>query len=163
MAARPKIISQATPKPLVSPVLLALPVVSAIASGTSLFLRKVGLNMGVSPAFAALITSIPAWLVYSGWLVVRSPNALGALQNLSSPALLGSGVAGSIGIVLWYMGINVAPLSQIAPLGALVPIFALSLNFLFYRSGETFSMGVVCGTLLSVIGVGLIAYNSVSQ
>ena len=159
---RPKVISQVGSRQDISPAFLALAVISAVASGSSLFLRKVGMNLGVSPGLAAFFTSIPAWLVYTGWLVVHHPSTFKGWQRFSSLELLGSGVAGSFGMVLWYTGIDVAQLSVFAPLGALIPVFALLVNFFLYREQETFSLPVVCGTFLSMAGAGLIAYSSQS-
>ena len=134
--------------------------VAAIAYGTSLILRKRGLSAGASPQMAALITSVPAWVVYTTWfLVTRNKEVLRPALFRSKP-LIASGLFGGAAMMLWYLSISAAPISLIAPLGATAPVFALLLNFLFFRSENLINTAIVLGTIISAVGVAIIAFQA---
>ncbi|MDZ7264544.1 MAG: EamA family transporter [candidate division KSB1 bacterium] len=136
------------------PQLLAL--FTAIAWGVGSYFEKKGLLMGnLSPQVGITIRTFVALIILS---LVSYPQWK-TIPNAGPKALLylviGGGVlAGSVGLLLFYMAIKGAPLSRVLPIAFTSPLFGALLGFVL--ASEPITIKTVLGILLTVGGIVLL-------
>src|ERR1700761_9605704 len=110
----------------------------------------------VTTAAGATAVVLAALLIGLAGLGGHGP---GALTSLAGPAGLGwgalAGVTGGIGLLLFYLGFSVAPMSVVAPVSALASTL-LPLGVALGQ-GERLGPGVIAGGALCLIAVVLIS------
>lgn len=133
------------------PELLAL--LTAIAWGVGGFFEKKGLHLGnLSPQMGITIRTAVALII----LAVVSFPEWKTLPQASPKALLmmvigGGVVAGSVGMLCYYMAIKGAPLTKVMPIAFTSPLFGALMGVIF--NGEPLSIKTVAGMLLTVAGI----------
>jgi uncharacterized membrane protein len=69
---------------------------------------------------------------------------------------IAAGIAENVSVFLVVVALSMGPVSVVAPLQNVTPIFVLLLSVIFLRGIETLNARVVAGTLLIVLGAWLI-------
>ncbi len=133
------------------PQLFAL--MTAAAWGIGGYFEKKGLHLGgLSPQVGISVRTAVALVVLG---LIAAPQ-LKTLSGAGTPALLymvldGGLLAGSIGMLCFYMAIKGAPLSQVMPIAFTAPMFGAMAAVIF--GGEPMSLRLVTGTALTVAGI----------
>ena len=137
------------------PVLLVLPMLSAVCFGVVAVLRKIGLGgMAPLPGFAVNVTA--AMIAYLAYLVASRQTSVMACRGRSLVYFVLAGVAENLSVFLLIAALSLGSVSVVAPLSSVSPIFVLVLSFFFLRGIEILNRRIVLGTMLIVTGVYLI-------
>jgi uncharacterized membrane protein len=137
------------------PMLLVLPMLSAVCFGVVAVLRKIGLSgMAPLPGFAVNVTA--ALIAYVAYLVASRQTSVMACRGRSLVYFILAGVAENLSVFLLVAALSFGAVSIVAPLSSVSPIFVLVLSFFFLRGIEILNRRIVLGTVLIVTGVYLI-------
>lgn len=126
---------------------------TAIAWGVGGYFEKKGLHMGnLSPQLGITIRTLVALIVlglvsFSEWKTIASagPKALMYM-------IIGGGiVAGSVGMLCFYMAIKGAPLGEVMPIAFTSPLFGALMGLLY--GGEPIELKTIIGMALTVSGI----------
>lgn len=133
------------------PQLLAL--LTAIAWGVGGYFEKKGLYMGnLSPQVGITIRTAVALIVlgvvsYPKWKQIPAAGSKALLYMV-----IGGGVvAGSIGMLCYYLAIKGAPLGKVMPIAFTSPLFGVLMGL--FLGGETFTLKTAIGILLTIGGI----------
>jgi bacterial/archaeal transporter family protein len=133
------------------PQLFAL--LTAIAWGVGGYFEKKGLHLGnLSPQVGITLRTAVALVILG---VVSFPEWK-QIPAAGSKALLymvigGGIVAGSVGMLCYYMAIKGAPLGKVMPIAFTSPLFGALMGL--WLGGETFTMKTGLGMVLTVAGI----------
>lgn len=136
------------------PQLFAL--LTAFAWGVGGYFEKKGLHLGnLSPQMGiALRTAIAlvvlACVSFPEWRTVPQAGP----RALTYMVIGGGVVAGSVGMLCFYVAIKGAPLSRVMPIAFTAPLFGALMGLLF--GGETLTLKTALGMLLTVSGIILL-------
>ena len=136
------------------PQLFAL--LTAIAWGVGGYFEKKGLHLGnLSPEMGITIRTAVALVV----LALVSFPQIKTLPQAGPKALLymiigGGIVAGSAGMLCYYMAIKGAPLTKVMPIAFTSPLFGALMGIIF--GGEPLTFKTVAGMALTVGGIVLL-------
>jgi len=126
---------------------------TAMAWGIGGYFEKKGLHLGnLSPQMGITIRTAVALVI----LAAVSFPQWKSLPQAGSKALLmmvigGGVVAGSLGMLSFYMAIKGAPLSRVMPIAFTSPLFGALMGILL--GGEPLTWKTILGTLLTVAGI----------
>ncbi len=126
---------------------------TAIAWGIGGYFEKKGLHLGnLSPQMGITIRTAVALVI----LATVSFPQWKSLPQASSKALLmmvigGGVIAGSLGMLSFYMAIKGAPLSRVMPIAFTSPLFGALMGVLL--GGEPLTWKTILGTILTVAGI----------
>lgn len=133
------------------PQLLAL--LTAIAWGVGGYFEKKGLHMGnLSPQVGITIRTAVALVVlgvvsFQEWKQIPAAGTKAVLYMV-----IGGGVvAGSIGMLCYYLAIKGAPLGKVMPIAFTSPLFGVLMGLIL--GGEPFSWKTAIGILLTIGGI----------
>jgi uncharacterized membrane protein len=139
----------------VTPIQLALPVLSAVCFGVVAVLRKLGLSdTGVVVGSAINITT--ALVAFTAFLIASGRPEVMVCRGRSLAHFVAAGLTENLGVFMNVMALSLGTVSVVTPLYGTAPIFVLFLAPFFLRDVETLSVRIVAGTLLIVLGVYLI-------
>lgn len=133
------------------PQLFAL--LTALAWGVGGYFEKKGLHMGnLSPQIGITIRTAIALLIlatvsYPEWKTITqaSPKALMYM-------IIGGGVvAGSVGMLCFYMAIKGAPLGEVMPIAFTAPLFGALMGI--FLGGEPIELKTLIGMGLTISGI----------
>ncbi|MDZ7333582.1 MAG: EamA family transporter [candidate division KSB1 bacterium] len=136
------------------PQLFAL--LTAIAWGVGGYFEKKGLHLGhLTPQVGITIRTLVALVIlslvsYPQWKMIpqAGPKALIYM-------IIGGGViAGSLGMLFFYMAIKGAPLSRVMPIAFTSPLFGALMGFML--AGEPVTLTSILGLLMTVGGIVLL-------
>ncbi len=126
---------------------------TAIAWGVGGYFEKKGLHLGnLSPQMGITIRTLVALLIlaavsYPQWRSVSQAGTKALLYMV-----IGGGImAGSVGMLCYYIAIKGAPLGRVMPIAFTSPLFGALMGILF--SGEPITIKTVLGTALTVGGI----------
>jgi uncharacterized membrane protein len=134
---------------------LWFPVGASLAYGISVVFRKVGIDLGTDAVTASAVTTTASWLVVTLFVTLRWQWQSIRCTGFELGYLAAAGVLSSLGPVFFYLALQNGELIVVAPLAATTPLFVLLATWVLSREGELFSRTVLTGTLVTVIGVGL--------
>lgn len=126
---------------------------TAIAWGVGGYFEKKGLHLGnLSPQLGITIRTAVALLVlglvsYPEWKTISqaSPRALTYM-------IIGGGiVAGSVGMLCFYIAIKGAPLGEVMPIAFTSPLFGAMMGMLI--GGEPIELKTIIGMALTISGI----------
>jgi bacterial/archaeal transporter family protein len=133
------------------PQLFAL--LTAIAWGVGGYFEKKGLHLGnLSPQVGITIRTAIALIVlgvvsYPEWKQIPSAGTKALLYMV-----IGGGVvAGSIGMLCYYLAIKGAPLGKVMPIAFTSPLFGALMGL--WLGGETFTPKTAIGMLMTIGGI----------
>lgn len=136
------------------PQLFAL--MTAIAWGVGGYFEKKGLHLGNLPpqvgitirtAIALIVLSVAS---YPQWKTIPQAGPKAMMYMI-----IGGGVvAGSVGMLCFYVAIKGAPLSRVMPIAFTSPLFGALMGFIF--GGEPVTTTAVVGMLMTVGGIILL-------
>lgn len=128
-----------------------------VAFGLSPICVKLGLKDSGSPVAAALISYMAATVVLSFSLVKHQKRS--SIAHITSPAAVLFFIAGLLSFVAQlfrYMALSLAPASVVIPIISSAPVFLLFFSFLLNRKLEIFSIPVIIGAVMVVVGTILL-------
>ena len=134
---------------------IVIPLLSAACFGVVSVLRKLGLAQ-IGPVFGSAVNVTPALVGFTAFLLASGRGAIAPARGASLGYFIAAGVAENAAVFLNVVALSVGTVSVVAPLYGTAPIFVLLLSFLFLRGLDALTPRVVIGTLLIVVGVGLI-------
>ncbi|NLF51701.1 MAG: EamA family transporter [Leptolinea sp.] len=133
------------------PQLLAL--FTALAWGVGGYFEKKGLHLGnLSPQVGITIRTAIALIIlgvvsFPEWKQIPAAGTKALLYMV-----IGGGVvAGSVGMLCYYLAIKGAPLGKVMPIAFTSPLFGVLMGLLM--GGETLSFKTVVGMLLTICGI----------
>jgi uncharacterized membrane protein len=139
----------------VTPIQLALPVLSAVCFGVVAVLRKLGLSdTGVVVGSAINVTT--ALVAFTAFLIASGRPEVMVCRGRSLAHFVAAGLTENLGVFMNVMALSLGTVSVVTPLYGTAPIFVLFLAPFFLRDVETLGVRIVAGTLLIVLGVYLI-------
>jgi drug/metabolite transporter, DME family len=139
----------------VTPIQLALPVLSAVCFGVVAVLRKLGLSdTGVVVGSAINVTT--ALVAFTAFLIASGRPEVMVCRGRSLAHFVAAGLTENLGVFMNVVALSLGTVSVVTPLYGTAPIFVLFLAPFFLRDVETLSVRIVAGTLLIVLGVYLI-------
>lgn len=133
------------------PQLFAL--LTAIAWGVGGYFEKKGLHLGkLSPQMGITIRTFIALIVLSIASYPHWKSIVHAGGKALTYMIIGGGVvAGSVGMLCFYMAIKGAPLSKVMPIAFTSPLFGALMGIL--AGGEPITVKNLIGMLLTVGGI----------
>ena len=133
---------------------LVYPLLASLCYGTSLFLRKVGLNLCGSPILGVLFTGGTSWVIIATAIAAsRNYTRFGEVRRKSLLYFL---IAGCSTCVAWYSlfhALHLERVSIVTPIATSYSLLTLPLSYLFLRNMERITRRVVLGTVLVVGGI----------
>lgn len=133
------------------PQLFAL--LTAIAWGVGGYFEKKGLHMGnLSPQVGITIRTAVALVIlgivsYPEWKQIPSAGS----KALVYMVIGGGIVAGSVGMLCYYLAIKGAPLGKVMPIAFTSPLFGVLMGL--WLGGEPLTLKIVLGMVLTVAGI----------
>lgn len=132
---------------------MILALCSAVAWGIWGVCSKLSTNHGVPAASLAFVSSCASFVIITlTYLGQRTPGTLPLPGLLFA---LGSGVAGSIGVLLFSFAIKQGNAAIIVALTAVYPAFTAVLGAIVLH--ETLSLAHIAGVTLIILGITLVA------
>lgn len=133
---------------------LWLPIISAGLYGTSVFLRKLGLNEIQSPILGAMTTSLTSWGLIALFLTKREIRRDFISMNKKAICffLLSGGCTSLAWLSLFY-ALSIGKVVMVAPLQNSHPLFTVLLSSLFLRKVERVSYKTFIGAILIIGGI----------
>ena len=130
--------------------------ITAIAWGVGGYFEKKGLHLGgLSPQIGITIRTAVALVILGivsapQWKTISSAGG----QSLLYMIVGGGIVAGSLGMLCFYIAIKGAPLSQVMPIAFTSPLFGALMGIMF--AGEPVTLKIVLGMTMTVGGIVLL-------
>ncbi len=126
---------------------------AGLSWGISPILVKIGLGDSGSPLAGVFISYSAATIVIGALLWNRNKRAaLASMKAKTVGLFVSTGLMSSTAQLMRYTALSLAPVSVIAPLFSINPIFVLVLSFIFNRKLEVFNTNIIIGTIIVVIG-----------
>lgn len=126
---------------------------TAIAWGVGGYFEKKGLHLGkLSPQMGITIRTFIALIVlsiasYPHWKTITQAGT----KSLTYMIVGGGIVAGSVGMLCFYLAIKGAPLSKVMPIAFTSPLFGALMGII--AGGETVTVKNLIGMLMTVGGI----------
>jgi len=133
------------------PILFAI--LTSMAWGIGGYFEKKGLHMGnLSPQLGITIRTAVALLIlgavsYPDWKLIGNAGPKALLYMVVGGGI----VAGSVGMLCFYMAIKGAPLSTIMPIAFTSPFFGALMGIVY--GGEPLEVKTIVGMLLTISGI----------
>jgi drug/metabolite transporter, DME family len=137
------------------PAQLLFPLLSAVCFGAVAILRKLGLG-GTGPLVGFAVNVTTAFVAFSAVLAASGHLRRYRCERASVGYLVAAGVVENAGVLLGVWALRAGAVSVVSPLIGTMPLFVLTLSWLFLRNIERMSTRLTVGTLLIVLGVYLI-------
>jgi len=134
---------------------LVLPLLSAVCFGVVAVLRKLGLS-DTGPIVGSAINVTTALVAFTVFLLASGRAEVMVSRGRSLAHFVAAGLTENAGVFMNVLALGLGTVSVVTPLYGTAPIFVLFLAPFFLRDVETFSLRVVAGTVLIVLGVYLI-------
>ncbi len=136
---------------------IAFPVLAAVFFGGAQVLRDVGLNGTVEPTVGAAVNSTTSLVLLGSYAVFTGRHRTLTVTWRDGWLFVVAGIVSSVGTALLYMALRAGSVVIVAPILNTSPLFALLISYRLLRNHELFSLRIVFGTLLVVIGVMTLA------
>ena len=134
---------------------LMFPMAASLAYGISVVFRKIGIDMGTDAVTASAVTTSASWLIVTLYVTLRTEWCAIRCTAYEMKYLAGAGLLSSLGPVFFYLALQHGELIVVAPLAATTPLFVLLGTWILFRQEELFTQAVFIGTLITVVGVGI--------
>ncbi len=133
---------------------LVYPLLASLCYGTSLFIRKMGLNLFGSPILGVLFTGGTSWVIIAA-AIVTSRNYT-RFWEVRRESLLYFLMAGCSTCVSWYSlfhALHLERISIVTPIATSYSLLTLLLSHLFLRNVERITRRIALATVLVVGGI----------
>jgi len=134
---------------------IVLPLASATCFGVVQIIRKAGLG-DMGPVLGTCINLTAAAIAFSAVMLASGHRGIYACRGRELVYLVCAGITENAGVFFTILALTSGAVSVVMPLTATTPIFVLLLSLVFLRGVEVLTARVVAGTVLIVVGVGLI-------
>lgn len=126
---------------------------TAIAWGVGGYFEKKGLHLGrLSPQMGITIRTFIALIVLSLASYPHWESVIHAGSKALAYMIIGGGVvAGSVGMLCFYMAIKGAPLTKVMPIAFTSPLFGALMGII--ADGEPVSTKSLTGMMMTVVGI----------
>ena len=139
---------------------LWIPILAVMMFSTSHVFRKAGVEMANSPLVAITVMSA-AGMVFLFLLSRLLP--LDQRPQFNRPAAwrfyTASGAINGLSVFFHFVGLSYGDLTIVTPLSAMAPLFSLFLSRFVLKGDERITFIIVAGTLLIVLGGGIISWR----
>jgi DME family drug/metabolite transporter len=135
---------------------IVYPVLGAIAFGISANLRKGGLEAINVPVLAAAVTALTAALFSLGLLEFKGGKQAFKLSRRSGAWLFTAGFFNTAAMLSVFYALSFGKVVIVEPLVSSNPVLTLLLTSIFLKDLEVLSIRVIMGSLLAVVGTGLV-------
>jgi DME family drug/metabolite transporter len=135
---------------------IVYPVLGAIAFGISANLRKGGLEAINVPVLAAAVTALTAALFSLGLLQFKGGKQAFKLSRRSGAWLFTAGFFNTAAMLSVFYALSFGKVVIVEPLVSSNPVLTLLLTSIFLKDLEVLSIRVIMGSLLAVVGTGLV-------
>jgi uncharacterized membrane protein len=130
---------------------------SAASFGSARVTRRIGMDTMPDPLVGAMVAAIAALssqlLMQAGQRRIRSV-VIDAFRNVRPMLWLG-GVASTIGLLMFFIAIRLAPLTHVAVIAASETVITMMLSWLLFRRQESLPPRVILAAA-SVFGAGVL-------
>jgi len=139
---------------------LLFPIIAAALYGTSVFLRKLGLNEIRSPILGAMMTSLSSWVLLTLFLSRKTIRRDFINSNRKGMGffLLSGGCTSLAWLSLFY-ALSMGKVVMVSPVQNSHPLFTVLLSYLFLRNVERVNYKTFIGTLLVIAGISSLSMN----
>ena len=139
---------------------LLFPLVAAGLYGTSIFLRKLGLDEGQSPIIGATITSASSWILVTALLSRGSIRRdFIQLNRKGVTCFLLSGGCTSLAWLFYFHALSISKVVSVTPIVNSHSLITVFLGFIFLKDVERVNHKIAGGAFLVVLGIFLISMN----
>jgi len=139
---------------------LWMPLVSLIGFALSNIFRKMGLMSAPSPLLGITVTSVVGLVFLTILARFLSPAQRPSFDSGKAWAFYGvCGLVNTLSFFLHFFALLYGDLTIVTPLSSTSPLFALLFSWILLRDVERVTGWIVSGTVLIVLGVGLIAWS----
>jgi uncharacterized membrane protein len=133
---------------------LAYPLLASLCYGTSLFFRKLGLNLCGSPILGALFTGGTSWVIIA--TAITTSRNYTQFWEVRRESLVYFLMAGCSTCVSWYSlfhALHLERVSIVTPIATSYSLLTLLLSHLFLKDVERITRRVVIASVLVVGGI----------
>ncbi len=139
---------------------LWVPFVAVVGFSISNAVRKAGISLVPSPLFAAMVTSVSSLFFMAALFRFLPETHRPDLRWGKAWYFYGAcGLVNSFAFLVSFYALIYGDLTIVSPLTSTVPVFSLLLSWFFLRDLERVTGLIVAGTLLTVLGAALIAWQ----
>jgi uncharacterized membrane protein len=139
---------------------LWLPIIAAGLYGTSVFLRKLGLNEVQSPILGVMTTSLTSWGIVTLFLTKEGTRRdFISINKKAMVFFLLSGCCTSLAWLSLFYALSMGKVVMVAPLQNSHPLFTVLLSFIFLRKVERVSYKTFIGAILIIAGISSISMS----
>jgi uncharacterized membrane protein len=129
-------------------------ITSSLCFATAPIFAKKGFSSGIDPFYGIAVAGSAAFLCNLG--IILAFGKLRGIFFISGKGLiftLLASLASSIGIIAYYLAINLEKVSIIVPISCTYPLFTMIFTQTLLRKIEPLDLWTVLGTLFIVLGV----------
>jgi uncharacterized membrane protein len=146
--------------PMRDKIYLLFPLIAAALYGTSVFLRKVGLNEIRSPILGATMTSLSSWILLTLFLSRKKTRKDFINLNKKGVAyFLISGICTSLAWLSFFYALSMGKVMTVSPIINSHSLITVFLSFLFLKDIERVNYRIAVGALWVVLGISLISIS----
>jgi uncharacterized membrane protein len=129
---------------------------ASICYGSSVTIRKMGLNITNNPIFGATIGATASLSMYLLYLAAsqRITPILSTLDRSSLLSFMFSGICTGLAWIFSYTATSTGPVTIVSALVSTYPLFSIILSYLFLR--EEITLQILIGSFTIIIGVIII-------
>jgi uncharacterized membrane protein len=140
---------------------LFFPIIAAVLYGTSVFLRKLGLNEVRSPILGAMMTSLSSWVLLTLFLSRKTirRDFINLNRKATSFFLISGGCTSLAWLSLFY-ALSIGKVVVVSPVQTSHPLFTVLLSYLFLRNVERVTYKTFIGALLIITGISLLSMGN---
>lgn len=132
---------------------------AAIFVGLSVVVIRAATLTSSLPIDGALISYLTAAVFYFILNLVRQKKLRSVVGGKRMSMLAVAGSASGLAQSARYVALLVAPIVLVAPIITANPLFTMILSFLTMRGKESFTLRLIAGVVLIIIGVTVISYS----
>lgn len=137
-----------------------LPIVGVIAFSFSHVFRKMGVEMVDSPLVAITVMSASGIFFLLPLSRLLPPDQRPQLRRPKVWAFYSAaGALNGVSVLFHFYGLRYGDLTIVTPLSSTAPLFSLALSWLFLKGVERVTVWILGGTILIVIGGGIVTWN----
>ncbi len=137
---------------------LLFPLTAAALFGTSIFIRKLGLNEVQSPILGAMMTSLSSWILLTLFLskkTIRRDFFNSKRKGIGFFLL--SGLCTSLAWLSLFYALSMGKVVMVSPVINSHSLFTVLLSYLFLKNVEKVNHTTFIGTLLVIAGISLLS------
>lgn len=134
-------------------------VLATLMFAAAAVLRKVGVAIIPSLSMALSLAAAGTLLVVAFWYPFLPPEDRIKISRENVWHFVANGVFASLGHLAFFAALQRGPLSAVAPLVYMTPLFAMAFSWFLFRELERLNLRLVAGALLICAGAALVTMS----